>query len=91
MAGQGLNLGIGDIMEIEKNLKDLVVNKEEALKAYSEKRNNKNLQMTWIIQSLFGAFGNANGVTEIILSSGMKLLDKAPSLKQKIIEYANKN
>jgi hypothetical protein len=47
--------------------------------------------MTWIIQSLFGAFGNANGVTEIILKSGMRLLDKAPSLKQKIIEYANKN
>ena len=91
MAGQGLNLGIGDIMEIEKNLNGLVSNKEEALKAYSEKRNNKNLQMTWIIQSLFGAFGNANGVTEIILNSGMRLLDKAPSLKQKIIEYANKN
>jgi hypothetical protein len=58
---------------------------------YSKKRNNKNLQMTWIIQSLFGAFGNVNSVTEKILNSGMKILDKAPELKQRIINYANKN
>jgi hypothetical protein len=47
--------------------------------------------MTWIIQSLFGAFGNVNSVTEKILNSGMKILDKAPELKQRIINYANKN
>jgi 2-polyprenyl-6-methoxyphenol hydroxylase-like FAD-dependent oxidoreductase len=91
MAGQGLNLGIGDVMEIEKNLLDLIQNKKEALMTYSKKRNNKNLQMTWIIQSLFGAFGNVNSVTEKILNSGMKILDKAPGLKQRIINYANKN
>ena len=91
MAGQGLNLGIGDIMEVEKNLDSIIENDQESLDAYSKTRNNKNLQMTWIIQSLFGAFGNVSGISEIILNSGMKLLDKAPSLKHKIIDYANKN
>jgi hypothetical protein len=47
--------------------------------------------MTWIIQSLFGAFGNVKGISEKILNSGMKFLDKAPDIKKRIIEYANKN
>ena len=91
MAGQGLNLGIGDVMEIEKNLTSLIKNQKEALNSYSKKRNSKNLQMTWIIQSLFGAFGNVNGISEQIINSGMKFLDKAPHIKKRIIDYANKN
>ena len=91
MAGQGLNLGIGDVMEIEKNLLAILKNEKDALDTYSKKRNNKNLQMTWIIQSLFGAFGNVKGISEKILNSGMKFLDKAPDIKKRIIDYANKN
>jgi hypothetical protein len=78
-------------MEIEKNLMTILKNEKEALDTYSKKRNNKNLQMTWIIQSLFGAFGNVKGISEKILNSGMKFLDKAPDIKKRIIEYANKN
>ncbi len=57
--------------------------------------------MTWIIQSIFGAFGNAEGLSEKILNSGMKFLNKIPDLKEKlnkipdlkekIVDYANKN
>ena len=47
--------------------------------------------MTWIIQSIFGAFGNAKGISEKILNSGMKFLNKIPDLKEKIVDYANKN
>ena len=91
MAGQGLNIGIRDVMEIEKNLTSLIKNQKEALNSYSKKRNSKNLQMTLIIQSLFVAFGNVNGISEQIINSGMKFLDKAPHIKKRIIDYANKN
>ena len=91
MAGQGLNLGIGDIMELEQNLDQLISGDMKVLSQYNKKRNNKNIQMTWIIQSIFGAFGNAEGLSEKILNSGMKFLNKIPDLKEKIVEYANKN
>ena len=57
MAGQGLNLGIGDIMELDQNLDQLISGDMKVLSQYNKKRNNKNIQMTWIIQSIFGAFG----------------------------------
>ena len=91
MAGQGLNLGIGDIMQLDKNLDQIISGDTQALSEYNKKRNNKNIQMTWIIQSIFGAFGNAEGLSEKILNSGMKFLNKIPDLKEKIVNYANKN
>ena len=91
MAGQGLNLGIGDIMELDENLDQLISGDMKVLSQYNKKRNNKNIQMTWIIQSIFGAFGNAEGLSEKILNSGMKFLNKIPDLKEKIVDYANKN
>ena len=51
----------------------------------------RNLQMTWIIQSLYGAFGNANELGSLLLKSGMGMLDKMPVVKQKIIDFANRN
>jgi hypothetical protein len=47
--------------------------------------------MTWIIQSLFGAFSNMSGISELMLSSGMKFLDKFTDAKETIIDFANKN
>ena len=91
MAGQGLNLGIGDIMFIAENLNDILHLKQDALESYSSKRNAKNIQMTWIIQSLFGAFGNSSGISKSIINEGMKILDTFPKAKEKIIEFANKN
>ena len=91
MAGQGLNLGIGDIMQLDETLDQIISGDMQALSNYNKKRNSKNIQMTWIIQSIFGAFGNADGVSEKILNSGMKFLNKIPDLKEKIIDYANKN
>tara|TARA_Y200000002_G_scaffold338865_1_gene308486 strand:+ start:846 stop:1934 length:1089 start_codon:yes stop_codon:yes gene_type:complete len=91
MAGQGLNLGIGDIMQLDENLDQIISGDTQALSEYNKKRNSKNIQMTWIIQSIFGAFGNAEGLSEKILNSGMKFLNKIPDLKEKIIDYANKN
>ena len=60
MAGQGLNLGIGDVIFINDNLDDFLNLKQVTLDRYSKERSMRNLQMTWIIQSLYGAFGNAN-------------------------------
>ena len=91
MAGQGLNLGIGDIMLLDETLDQIISGDKQALSNYNKKRNSKNIQMTWIIQSIFGAFGNADGVSEKILNSGMKFLNKIPDLKEKIVDYANKN
>lgn len=91
MAGQGLNLGIGDIMQLNETLDQIISGDMQALSNYNKKRNSKNIQMTWIIQSIFGAFGNADGVSEKILNSGMKFLNKIPDLKEKIVDYANKN
>ena len=91
MAGQGLNLGIGDIMQLDETLDQIISGDMQALSSYNKKRNSKNIQMTWIIQSIFGAFGNADGVSEKILNSGMKFLNKIPDLKEKIVDYANKN
>ncbi len=91
MAGQGLNLGIGDIMQLDENLDQIISGDTQALSEYNKKRNSKNIQMTWIIQSIFGAFGNAEGLSEKILNSGMKFLNKIPDLKEKIVDYANKN
>ena len=91
MAGQGLNLGIGDIMQLDETLDQIISGDTQALSNYNKKRNSKNIQMTWIIQSIFGAFGNADGVSEKILNSGMKFLNKIPDLKEKIVDYANKN
>ena len=80
MAGQGLNLGIGDIMQLDETLDQIISGDMQALSNYNKKRNSKNIQMTWIIQSIFGAFGNADGVSEKILNSGMKFLNKIPDL-----------
>ena len=91
MAGQGLNLGIGDIMQLDETLDQIISGDMQALSNYNKKRNSKNIQMTWIIQSIFGAFGNAEGISEKILNSGMKFLNKIPDLKEKIVDYANKN
>ena len=91
MAGQGLNLGIGDVMHIDRNIDQLIEMNSSALDTYNSSRNQKNLQMTWIIQSLYGIFGNAEGLGEKIIESGMKFLDTIPSIKEKIIEFANKN
>ena len=91
MAGQGLNLGIGDIMQLDETLDQIISGDMQALSNYNKKRNSKNIQMTWIIQSIFGAFGNAEGLSEKILNSGMKFLNKIPDLKEKIVDYANKN
>ena len=91
MAGQGLNLGIGDIIEIEKNLKEIIDLEDDAIAAYSNIRTQKNIQMTWIIQSLYAMFSNSRGFMKILLDSGMKFLDSTPKIKNKIIEFANKN
>ena len=91
MAGQSLNLGIGDIMQISYDLKAIVNADNNALEKYNKTRNKKNLQMTWIIQSLFGAFSNMSGISELMLSSGMKFLDKFTDAKETIIDFANKN
>ena len=91
MAGQGLNLGIGDIMQLDNSLDQIISGDMHALSEYNKKRNSKNIQMTWIIQSIFGAFGNADGLSEKILNSGMKFLNKISDLKEKIVDYANKN
>ena len=91
MAGQGLNLGIGDIIEIEKNLKKIIALEDDAIAAYSNIRSQKNIQMTWIIQSLYAMFSNSRGFMKILLDGGMKFLDSTPKIKNKIIEFANKN
>ena len=91
MAGQGLNLGIGDIIEIEKNLKKIIALEDDAIAAYSNIRTQKNIQMTWIIQSLYAMFSNSRGFMKILLDGGMKFLDSTPKIKNKIIEFANKN
>ena len=91
MAGQGLNLGIGDVMYIDSYINKLMHADQETLNNYNSKRNQKNIQITWIIQSLYGIFGNAEGLGEKIIEGGMKFLDRIPSIKEKIIEFANKN
>ena len=91
MAGQGLNLGIGDVMFINDNLDDILNLNQPTLDRYSKERSMRNLQMTWIIQSLYGAFGNANELGSLLLKSGMGMLDKMPVVKQKIIDFANRN
>ena len=47
--------------------------------------------MTWIIQSLYAMFSNSRGFMKILLDGGMKFIDSAPKIKNKIIEFANKN
>ena len=91
MAGQGLNLGIGDVIFINDNLDDFMNLNQATLGRYSKERSMRNLQMTWIIQSLYGAFGNANELGSLLLKSGMGILDKMPVVKQKIIDFANRN
>tara|TARA_B100000674_G_C37901014_1_gene943747 strand:- start:310 stop:1404 length:1095 start_codon:yes stop_codon:yes gene_type:complete len=91
MAGQSLNLGIGDTMNIKENLFDILMSKNESHYQYNKKRSNKNIQMTWIIQSLHGAFGNPSLIQDVIIGNGMKLLNQHPKIKEKIIDYANRN
>jgi len=73
------------------NLDDILNLNQATLDRYSKERSMRNLQMTWIIQSLYGAFGNANELGSLLLKSGMGMLDKMPVVKQKIIDFANRN
>ena len=91
MAGQSLNLGIGDTINIHDNLDKILSGNESSYYQYNKIRNNKNIQMTWIIQSLHGAFGNASYLQDFLLGNGMKILNQHTKIKEKIIEYANKN
>ena len=50
MAGQGLNLGIGDIMQLDENLDQLISGDMKVLSQYNKKRNNKNIKDTAIIR-----------------------------------------
>ena len=45
MAGQGLNLGIGDVMHIDRNIDQLMEMNSSALETYNSSRNQKNIQM----------------------------------------------
>ena len=93
LAGMGLNLGISDVIEIDKAIKGShqIFGDKNFFSGYARKQkivNKKARQQLKIIEKVYSLDNNA--IMQII-KFGMKNIQKSTFLKEKIIKHANNN
>lgn len=95
LAGQGLNVGLGD----SEFLCDILLSKRqnqnfgdaEILNNYSKIRSRQIFLMSILIDGLHKMFGSKSLPIKLARNYGLSLIDRAFFLKPKIVEFASKN
>ena len=93
LAGMGLNLGISDVIEINKNIEENVhqFGSTRFFSNYARKQkiiNKKARQQLKLIEKIYSI---ENSATKIFVNIAMKNIQKSNFLKEKIINHANNN
>jgi ubiquinone biosynthesis UbiH/UbiF/VisC/COQ6 family hydroxylase len=91
MAGQGLNLGIRDIIFLEKNIdkKDYMdIGLKGFLRKYERVRKEDVSQMGFLTFGLNWIFSKKSTIVIGMIEKGMSMLDKSKFLKQQLIKKA---
>ena len=97
MAGQGLNLGMGDVECIVKNLKQAVesgmgvggtAGLEYALQQYESERQREVVATMGGIQFLHGVFGTTFSPAVHARSVGMNIINSAGPIRRKLVQVA---
>ena len=91
MAGQGLNLGIRDIIFLEKIIdrkKYLDIGLRGFLRKYERARKEDVSQMGFLTLGLNWIFSKKSSIVTGLIEKGMGVLDKSKFLKQQLIKKA---
>jgi 2-octaprenylphenol hydroxylase len=91
LAGQGLNLGIRDIITLEKIIdkKDYAdIGLKGFLRKYERARKEDVAQMGFLTLGLNWIFSNKSSILNRIVGKGMRMLDKSKLLKKQLIKKA---
>lgn len=91
LAGQGLNLGIRDIITLEKIIdkKDYAdIGLKGFLRKYERARKEDVVQMGFLTLGLNWIFSNKSSILSRIVGKGMSMLDKSKLLKKQLIKKA---
>ena len=91
LAGQGLNLGIRDIITLEKIIdkKDYAdIGLKGFLRKYERARKEDVAQMGFLTLGLNWIFSNKSSILSRIVGKGMSMLDKSKLLKKQLIKKA---
>ena len=91
LAGQGLNLGIRDIITLEKIIdkKDYAdIGLKGFLRKYERARKEDVVQMGFLTLGLNWIFSNKSSILNRIVGKGMSMLDKSKLLKKQLIKKA---
>lgn len=91
LAGQGLNLGIRDIITLEKIIdkKDYAdIGLKGFLRKYERARKEDVVQMGFLTLGLNWIFSNKSSILRRIVGKGMSMLDKSKLLKKQLIKKA---
>jgi len=91
MAGQGLNLGIRDIISLEKNIdkKDYMdIGLRGFLRKYERARKEDVSQIGYLTLGLNWIFSKKSSIVIGMIEKGMSMLDKSKFLKQQLIKKA---
>jgi ubiquinone biosynthesis UbiH/UbiF/VisC/COQ6 family hydroxylase len=94
LAGQGLNLGIRDIITLEKIIdkKDYAdIGLKGFLRKYERARKEDVAQMGFLTLGLNWIFSNKSSILNRIVGKGMSMLDKSKLLKKQLIKKAKAN
>ena len=93
LAGQGVNLGFQDAMSLASIVLTAFsqgrdIGSSQVLKRYERQRKADNLLMMGIMDALKRLFGSDKLLTQVIRSTGMKLINQSAQLKNQLCKYA---
>jgi 2-octaprenyl-6-methoxyphenol hydroxylase len=93
IAGQGFNLGVGDIIAVTNLIKEycqcgLDIGSETMLKKYNQKQRIEANKMIFATDTLNDLFSNKSTILKIFRNIGLGLVEKTPTLKKFFIKNA---
>jgi len=93
LAGQGMNLGFGDVAALAETLSSAREAgrgwwRERTLAAYARRRKAENLEMLALTDGLKRLFGSDQAVLRRLLGVGLELVDRAPLAKPTLLARA---
>lgn len=89
LAGQGVNLGIKDVVELAKQLNDVAdVGRLKILRRYERARRGDNLLTMRAMEGFRLLFGHSATPVKSIRNLGMNLFNQVPQIKNEVIKKA---
>lgn len=93
LAGQGVNLGLGDVAALVRVLSQARVARLDPgglrrLRAYERERKAANLEMLALTDALFRAFRVERAGVPTLLHAGLRLVDRSALVKRELIQRA---